>query len=87
MFDLLGKSIFVSCIPESAPVLMKLPIDLLSSNVDMGQPSNRLNNVGQQWNFTKKGDGGEQGLLSAKRMAEFTLLHIMMLTKSLWWYY
>ena len=48
MFDLLGKSIFVSCIPESAPVLMKLLIDLLSSNVDMGQPSNRLNNVWQQ---------------------------------------
>ena len=30
MFDLLGKFVFVSCIPESAWVLMKLLIGLLS---------------------------------------------------------
>ena len=38
MFDLLGKSTFVSCIPESTLALMKLLIDLSSQYITLRHP-------------------------------------------------
>ena len=47
MFDLLGKSTFVSCIPESTLALLKLRNDSLSSYITLRHPItfDRISNI------------------------------------------